>query len=182
MTDNPDHKILELCHQPESSNYGFNLLVRKYQQKVYMHIRRMVIDHDDADDLVQETFIKVWKNLPKFREESNLYTWLYRIATNEALSFLKKKKRKYLFTSIDYNSSLAKNLEVDNLFSGDEIQLRLQKALLMLPDKQRLVFNMKYYDDLKYEEMSGILGTSVGALKASYHIAVKKIEKFIIDN
>ncbi len=147
-----------------------------------MHIRRMVVDHDDADDLVQETFIKIWKNLRGFRADSSLYTWIYRIATNEALSFLQKKKRKYLFTRIDYNSKLSKNLEDDNYYNGEEIQLKLQQALLKLPDKQRLVFNMKYYDDLKYEEMSGILGTSVGALKASYHIAVKKIGKFIIDN
>lgn len=147
-----------------------------------MHIRRMVVDHDDTDDLVQETFIKIWKNLRNFRAESNLYTWIYRIATNETLSFLQKRKRKYLFTTIDYNSKLSKNLEDDNYYNGDEIQLKLQKALLTLPDKQRLVFNMKYYDDLKYKEMSGILGTSVGALKASYHIAVKKIEKSIIDN
>jgi RNA polymerase sigma-70 factor (ECF subfamily) len=142
----------------------------------------MVVDHDDADDLVQETFIKIWRNLRGFRADSSLYTWIYRIATNEALSFIQKRKRKYLFTTIDYNSKLSKNLEDDNYYNGDEIQLRLQKALLTLPDKQRLVFNMKYYDDLKYKEMSGILGTSVGALKASYHIAVKKIEKFIIDN
>ena len=182
MIENPDHKILELCQQPDTMNYGFNLLVQKYQQKVYMHIRRILIDHDDTDDIVQDTFIKVWKNLKGFRSESNLYTWIYRIATNEALSFLQKKKRKYLFTTIDYNSKLSKNLEADNYYNGDEIQLRLQKALLTLPDKQRLVFNMKYYDDLKYEEMSDILGTSVGALKASYHIAVKKIEKFIINN
>ena len=182
MTENPDHKILELCNQPESSNYGFNLLVQKYQQRVYMHIRRLVIEHGDADDLVQETFIKVWRNLGKFRAESNLYTWIYRIATNEALSFLKKKKRKYLFTSIDYNTKISKNLEDDNFYTGNEIQLRLQKALLTLPDKQRLVFNMKYYDDLKYEEMSEILGTSVGALKASYHIAVKKIKKIIVND
>jgi len=182
LTENPDNTILELCHKPESSNYGFNLLVHKYQKKIYLHIRRMVVDHNDADDLVQETFIKIWKNLRSFRSESNLYTWIYRIATNEALSFLQKRKRKYLFTTIDYNTKLSKNLEDDNYYNGDEIQLRLQKALLTLPDKQRLVFNMKYYDDLKYEEMSEILGTSVGALKASYHIAVKKIEKFIIDN
>ena len=182
MIENPDHKILELCQQPDTMNYGFNLLVQKYQQKVYMHIRRILIDHDDTDDIVQDTFIKVWKNLKGFRSESNLYTWIYRIATNEALSFLQKKKRKYFIITIDYNSKLSKNLEADNYYNGDEIQLRLQKALLTLPDKQRLVFNMKYYDDLKYEEMSDILGTSVGALKASYHIAVKKIEKFIINN
>lgn len=182
MTENPDHNILKLCQQTDTINYGFNLLVQKYQQKVYMHIRRIVLDHDDTDDIVQDTFVKVWKNLKNFRSDSNLYTWIYRIATNEALSFLQKKKRKYLFIAIDYNSKLSKNLEDDNYYGGDEIQLRLQKALLTLPDKQRLVFNMKYYDDLKYEEMSGILGTSVGALKASYHIAVKKIEKFLINN
>lgn len=182
MSENPDHKILELCQQADTMNYGFNLLVRKYQQKVYMHIRRIIINHDDTDDIVQDTFIKVWKNLKNFRSDSNLYTWIYRIATNEALSFLQKKKRKYLFTTIDYNSKLSKNLEADNYYDGDEIQLRLQKALLTLPDKQRLVFNMKYYDELKYEEMSEVLGTSVGALKASYHIAVKKIEKYIINN
>jgi len=142
----------------------------------------MVINHDDANDVVQDTFIKVWKNLKGFRSDSNLYTWIYRIATNEALTFLQKKKRKYLFVSIDYNSKLAKNLADDNFYNGDEIQLRLQKALLKLPDKQRLVFNMKYYDEMKYDEISNILGTSVGALKASYHLAVKKIEKFIVNN
>jgi len=182
LTEYTDNKILELCYHPETGNYGFNLLVRKYQKKVYMHIRRMVVDHNDADDLVQETFIKIWKNLSGFRADSNLYTWIYRIATNEALSFLQKKKRKYLFTTIDYNSRLSKNLEDDNYYNGDEIQLKLQQALLTLPVKQRLVFNMKYYDDLKYKEMSDILGTSVGALKASYHIAVKKIEKYIKEN
>ncbi len=182
MTEFPDQKILELCRKAESSNYGFNLLVQKYQEKVYLHIRRLVINHSDADDVVQDTFIKVWKNLEKFRSESNLFTWIYRIATNEAMSFLQKKKRKYLFTTIDYNTKLSKNLEDDSYFTGDEIQLKLQNALLTLPDKQRLVFNMKYYDELKYEEMSEITGTSTGALKASYHIAVKKIEKYIINN
>jgi RNA polymerase sigma factor (sigma-70 family) len=182
LTEYPDQKILEFCREPDTQNYGFNILVNKYQQRVYMHIRRLVINHNDADDIVQDTFIKVWKNLSKFRSESNLYTWIYRIATNEALSFLQKKKRKYLFTTIDYNTQLSKNLEDDNYYTGDEIQKHLQKALLKLPDKQRLVFNMKYYDELKYEEISEILGTSVGALKASYHIAVKKIEKFILNN
>lgn len=173
---------MELCRAHDSSNYGFNLLVRKYQERAYLHIRRVVINHDDANDVMQDTFIKVWKNLKGFRSDSNLYTWIYRIATNEALTFLQKKKRKYLFVPMDYNSKLAKNLEDDNFYNGDEIQLRLQKALLTLPDKQRLVFNMKYYDEMKYDEISKILGTSVGALKASYHIAVKKIEKFIINN
>ena len=136
----------------------------------------MVIDHDDADDLVQETFIKVWKNLNQFRHDSKLYTWIYRIATNETLSFLKKKKRKYLLPINDYENQLAKNLEDDNFFTGDEIQLKLQKAILSLPEKQRLVFNMKYFDEMTYEEISEVFGTSIGALKASYHFAVKKIE------
>ncbi len=176
MTHNSDDKILEMCRNPESGNYGFNLLVRKYQEQVYKHIRRMVFDHDDADDLVQETFIKVWKNLNQFRHDSKLYTWIYRIATNETLSFLKKKKRKYLLPINDYENQLAKNLEDDNFFTGDEIQLKLQKAILSLPEKQRLVFNMKYFDEMTYEEISEIFGTSIGALKASYHFAVKKIE------
>jgi RNA polymerase sigma-70 factor (ECF subfamily) len=142
----------------------------------------MVFDHDDANDLVQETFIKVWKNLDQFRADSKLYTWIYRIATNETLSFINKKKRKFLFPIVDYTKQLAKNLEDDNYFTGDEIQKKLHNAILTLPAKQRLVFNMKYFDELKYEEISEVLGTSVGALKASYHIAVKKIEQYVKDN
>lgn len=182
MTQITDDKILEMCRNPESGNYGFNLLVRKYQKQVYYQIRRMVMDHDDANDLVQETFIKVWKKLDQFRGESKLYTWIYRIATNETLSFLNKKQKKLLLPISDYTNQLAKNLEDDNYFTGDEIQQKLQKAILSLPAKQRLVFNMKYFDEMKYEEMSEVLGTSVGALKASYHIAVKKIEHFLKDN
>lgn len=182
MTQITDDKILEMCRNPESRNYGFNLLVRKYQKQVYYQIRRMVMDHDDANDLVQETFIKVWKKLDQFRGESKLYTWIYRIATNETLSFLNKKQKKLLLPISDYTNQLAKNLEDDNYFTGDEIQQKLQKAILSLPAKQRLVFNMKYFDEMKYEEMSEVLGTSVGALKASYHIAVKKIEHFLKDN
>ncbi|MEZ5198274.1 MAG: sigma-70 family RNA polymerase sigma factor [Bacteroidales bacterium] len=179
MADNSDSKILELFRDPESSHYGFNLLVRKYQKPIYWLIRRMVIDHNDADDLVQETFIKVWKNLKNFRSDAQLYTWIYRIATNETLGFLRTKKRVLFIPLVDYESKLAGKLEDDNFFNGDEIQLKLQKAILKLPEKQRLVFNMKYFDELKYDEMSKILSTSVGALKASYHIAVKKIENSI---
>lgn len=142
----------------------------------------MVIDHDDADDLVQETFIKVWKNLETFRSESGLYTWIYRIAVNESLSFLKLKKLKYAFLVKNFEQALARKIEDDNYFSGDEIQLKLQKAILSLPTRQRLVFNLRYYDELKYEDMSHMLGTSVGALKASYHIAVKKVEEFLSNN
>jgi RNA polymerase sigma factor (sigma-70 family) len=174
-----DKEILEKFAREESRNVAFNQLVRKYQQKVYWHIRKMVIDHDDADDLTQDVFIKVWKHLGNFRQDAQLYTWLYRIATNECLSFLKIKKRKFFLPINDVAAELAAKLDHSDHLNGDEIQLKLQKALLKLPDKQRLVFNMKYYDELKYEEISEILGTSVGALKASYHLAVKKIEEYV---
>lgn len=139
----------------------------------------MVIDHDDADDLVQEIFVKVWKNLDSFRKDSKLYTWIYRIATNECLTFLKKKKRKFFVPIHDVSEELAQKVEEDEQLSGDEIQLKLQKALLKLPDKQRIVFNMKYFEEMKFQEISEITDTSVGALKASYHHAVKKIEGFL---
>ena len=174
-----DQALLEKFREPETRNYAFNLLVRKYQQKVYWHIRKMVIDHEDANDLTQETFIKAWKGLSGFREDAQLYTWLYRIATNECLNFLNKKKRRFFLPIVDVQAELTAKLDTDDLISGDEIQLKLQKALLTLPDKQRLVFNMKYFDEMKYEEISAVLGTSVGALKASYHLAVKKIEDFL---
>lgn len=174
-----DQEILAKFMNPESRNLAFNQLVRKYQQKIYWHIRKMVIDHDDADDLTQETFIKVWKHLENFRQDAQLYTWLYRIATNECLNFLKSKKRKFFLPIHDVSAELSAKIDESQLINGDEIDLKLQKALLKLPDKQRLVFNMKYYDDLKYEEISQILGTSVGALKASYHLAVKKIEEYV---
>lgn len=141
----------------------------------------MVINHEDTDDLVQDTFYKVWKYLDDFREDSKIYTWIYRIATNEALAFIKKQKIKNALIFSNYEKKLENHLADDNFFSGTEIQLKFQKALLILPEKQRVVFNMKYFDELKYDEISEILGTSVGALKASYHIAVKKIEKFLIE-
>src|SRR5690606_22334218 len=139
--------------------------------------RRMVIDHDDADDVTQDIFVKVWRNLDKFREDSQLYTWLYRIATNECITFLNKKKKQNNVSLDDENSTyLAETLSGSQYFDGDKAQMKLQQALLTLPEKQRLVFNMKYFEDLKYDEISEIVGTSVGALKASYHLAVKKIE------
>jgi RNA polymerase sigma factor (sigma-70 family) len=174
-----DKEILEKFANPDSRNLAFNQLVRKYQQKIYWHIRKMVIDHDDADDLTQEVFIKVWRNLENFRQDAQLYTWLYRIATNECLTFLSSKRKKFFLPLNDVAAELSEKIDSSPTISGEEIQLKLQKALLKLPDKQRLVFNMKYYDELKYEEMSEILGTSVGALKASYHHAVKKIEEFL---
>lgn len=174
-----DRDLLEKLRNPESRNYGFNLLVRKYQQNVYWLIRKMVIDHDDADDLTQEVFIKVHKNLHTFREESRLYTWIYRIATNECLNFLQKKKKRFFLPIHNVEAELAGKLHSTPNLTGDEVQLLLQKAILTLPVKQRLVFNMRYYDDLSYEEIADITGTSVGALKASYHLAAKKVEEIL---
>jgi RNA polymerase sigma-70 factor (ECF subfamily) len=174
-----DQDLLDKFLKPETRNTAFNALVQKYQQKIYWHIRKMVIDHEDANDLTQETFIKVWKNLEKYKGNAQFYTWLYRIATNECLGFLEKKKRRFFLPIGNLNEELLSKLNSGSLITGDEIQLNLQKALLTLPDKQRLVFNMKYFDDLTYEEISAILGTSVGALKASYHLAVKKVEDFL---
>jgi RNA polymerase sigma factor (sigma-70 family) len=174
-----DKELLEKIRNPDTRNYGFNLLVRTYQQKIYWHVRKMVIDHDDADDLTQEVFIKVYKNIESFRADSQLYTWIYRISMNECLSFLQKKKRRFFLPIGDVAGELMGKLDNSSHVSGDEIQLKLQKALLTLPDKQRAVFNMKYFDDMTYEDMSEITNTSVGALKASFHHAVKKIEDFL---
>jgi len=174
-----DDELLNRFKKPSSKNYAFNLLTRKYQERIYWHIRKMVISHDDTDDLVQDTFVKVWKNLAKFKGNSQLYTWIYRIATNECLAFLNKKRKRFFIPIHDISNELANKLESDINMDGNEIQFKLQKALLTLPDKQRLVFNMKYFDEMKYQEISDILGTSVGALKASYHLAVKKIERIL---
>ncbi|PJJ84175.1 RNA polymerase sigma factor [Mucilaginibacter auburnensis] len=175
-----DAEILSKFQDERTRNEAFNLLLKKYQQKIYWHIRRMVIDHDDADDLVQDVFIKVWKNLANFRADSQLYTWMYRIASNECITFLNKKKQKNNISLDEVDYSLADNLTAASYFNGDKAQRKLQQAILTLPEKQRLVFNMKYFEDMKYEEMSDVLGTSVGALKASYHLAVKKIEAILL--
>ncbi|MEJ2883114.1 RNA polymerase sigma factor [Pedobacter sp. GR22-6] len=176
-----DSEILEKFSQEKTRNEAFNLLLNKYQQKIYWHIRRLVLNHDDTDDLVQDVFIKVWKNLEKFRSDSQLYTWIYRIATNESITFLNKQKQQNNTPLDEVSAELADNLVASSYFNGDKVQLKLQKALLTLPEKQRLIFNMKYFDELKYEEISEITGTSVGALKASFHIAVKKIETFMLN-
>jgi RNA polymerase sigma factor (sigma-70 family) len=174
-----DKELLLKIRNPDTRSYGFNLLVREYQKRVYWHIRKMVIDHDDADDLTKEVFIKIHKYIGNFREDSQLYTWIYRIATNECLSFLERKKRRFFLPIGDVAAELTGKLDQSEHITGDEIQIKLQKALLKLPDKQRLVFNMKYFDDMSYEEISEITNTTVGALKASYHHAVKKIEDFL---
>ncbi len=174
-----DKELLIKLRAADTRNYGFNMLVRAYQQKVYWLVRKMVIDHDDADDLTQEVFIKIHKAIDNFREDSQLYTWIYRIATNECLTFLNKKKRRFFLPLEDVGKELSAKIDSAPYLSGDDIQKKLQKALLTLPDKQRLVFNMKYYDDLPYEDIAQITNTSVGALKASYHHAVKKIENYL---
>lgn len=174
-----DKDLLLKIRNPETRNYGFNLLVRAYQQRVYSHVRKIVIDHDDADDITQEVFIKVHKAIDGFREDSQLFTWIYRIATNECLTFLNKKKRRFFLPIEDVSAQLSSKIDLMPELSGDEIQKKLQKAILMLPDKQRAVFNMKYFEELSYEDMAEITTTSVGALKASYHHAVKKIEEYL---
>lgn len=168
-----------MFRDPARKSYAFNLITRKYQERLYWHIRKLVISHDDSDDLVQNTLVKAWESLDGFREESQLFTWLYRVATNEALTFLRKKRTKFFLPLVDVEAQLSNSLESDAYFNGDDMQLKLQKAVLRLPEKQRLVFNMKYFEEMKYEEISQVLGTSVGALKASYHHAVEKVEKFL---
>lgn len=173
-----DAQLLAQFKGGTQREHAFNQLLKKYQERVYFLVRKMVIDHDDADDVVQEVFIKVWKHLDNFEGGSQLFTWIYRIATNECLRFLEKKKKKRFWISLsDASVELAAKLDTSPHISGDEIQRKLQKALLRLPDKQRLVFNLKYFEELKYDEMAEITGTSVGSLKASYHHAVKKIEE-----
>lgn len=178
MEHQADNELLELFRNG-NSHHAFNLIVKKYQQRVYSHVRHMVIDHDDANDLTQNTFIKVWNNLSTFREDAQLFTWIYRIATNECLNFLKNKRKRFFLPVADIESELAEKLTQEPSLKGDAIEMKLQKAILLLPEKQRLVFNMRYYNEMKYEDMSEVLGTSVGALKASYHHAVQKIENYL---
>ncbi len=161
---------------------AFSEIVRLYQERLYWHIRKMVLSHDDANDVLQNTFIKAWNGLEGFRGDSQISTWFYKIATNETLTFLANKRQRNHTSMDDEEMLMLQNLQSDTYFDGDEVQLMLQKAILTLPEKQRLVFNMKYFDDITYEQMEAILGTSVGALKASYHIAVKKIEKYFEQN
>jgi RNA polymerase sigma-70 factor (ECF subfamily) len=175
-----DTVILKLYSDAQTRNAALTQLMDKYQKRLYWHIRKIVLSHDDADDVLQNTFIKVWRGLENFKAESSLYTWIYRIATNESLTFLRDKTRRNTTSIHPIEYELAHNLESDEYFTGDAIQLKLQKAILSLPEKQRLVFNMRYYDEMPYEQMSEILETSVGALKASYHIAAKKVEEMLV--
>jgi len=178
----PEDNLIEQLLTASTQRSAFQKLVETYQERLYWHIRKIVISHSDADDVLQNVFIKVWKNLDSFRGDSSLYTWLFRIATNESLTFLSQQKRRSVFNESFNNDYLSEQLKSDENIDGTAIQKMLQQAILTLPDKQRLVFNMKYFDDIKYNEMSEILETSVGALKASYHHAVKKIEEYFKNN
>uniref|UniRef100_UPI003217E334 RNA polymerase sigma factor n=1 Tax=uncultured Draconibacterium sp. TaxID=1573823 RepID=UPI003217E334 len=174
-----DKNIIADLKDENKRDLAFHMLVTTYQERLYWHIRKIVMNHDDTDDILQNTFLKVWKSIDKFREESSLYTWLYRIATNESITFLNSKKKKNMMPMNEVNEYLLENLMSDPYFNGDEIQIRLQQAIIRLPEKQRIVFNMKYFDEMKYNDMAEVLETSVGALKASYHHAAKKVEEYL---
>lgn len=174
-----EEEILEQLRDPDTQRQGFAHLVNEYSERLYWQIRKMVYSHDDANDILQDVFIKAWLNIEKFRGDAKLSTWLYKIAINESITFINRSKAKLNLSIDDADSFLLNKLEGDEYFDGDEAQLLLQKAIVTLPEKQRLVFQMKYFNEMKYDEMSDILGTSVGALKASYHHAVKKVERFL---
>ena len=177
-----DPLLISKLQNERTKNNAFSELVANYQERLYWHIRKIVLNHEDADDILQNTFLKAWKGIENFRAESGIFTWLYRIATNESLTFLEQNKRKTMSGMLEVNEYLLENLETDPFFDGHEAQLKLQKAIASLPDKQRLVFNMRYFDHMKYQDMEKILDTSEGALKASYHHAVKKIENYLKSN
>ena len=174
-----DPQLIEQLRQPQTVRRAFNEVISRYSEPLYWQIRRMVQSHDDASDLLQNTFLKAWQSIDNFRGDAKLSTWLYKIAINESITFLAQERRRQNISLDDQAASLAAIIEADTNIDGDRLAMRLRQAIASLPEKQRLVFNMKYYDDLKYEEISQILGTSVGALKASYHLAVKKIEQII---
>jgi RNA polymerase sigma-70 factor (ECF subfamily) len=177
-----DTELLIQFRDPATKERSFTLILKKYQEKLYWHIRRMVVSHEDANDVLQNMFIKLWKSLENFREDSQLYTWLYRIATNECLTFLEKEKKRASVSLSDVETGLSNKLESDKHFDANKLEWKLQKAIQQLPEKQRVVFNLRYYDEMPYEKMSKVLDTSEGALKASYHHAVKKIEDFILNS
>ena len=168
--------------QPKTRDAAFRELIAQYSRPLYSHIRNIALNHDDTDDILQNTFIKVFNNLKNFKGESKLFSWMYRIATNEALTFINQRAKKSGISNEDVQKKAIDNLEADIYFEGEDIQLKLQKGIALLPEKQQLVFKMRYFEELKYEEISEILGTSVGALKASYHIATKKIEEYVLNN
>jgi len=177
-----DHILVASFKNESTREKAFTDLVTKYQERLYWHIRRMVIEHEDTNDILQNMFIKVWKNLAEFREESNLYTWLYRIATNETLTWLEQQKKRTSVSLSDNESAFAEKLVAQKGFDSNKIEWRLQQAIQSLPEKQKLVFNLRYYDEMPYDEMANVLGTSAGALKASYHHAVKKVQAYLLND
>ena len=180
MSDMPDDELLALFRKDDTKHYAFNLLVRQYQQRLYASVRRMVTDHHETQDVLQNTFIKAWTGLENFRADSQLYSWLYRIAHNECLNHLRKMKRGLFVSDDAVLDRLTGTMDSSENFSGDLIQKKLQRAVMKLPAKQRAVFNMKYFEAMKYDQISDVTGTTVGALKSSYHIAVKKIEAWLV--
>lgn len=176
-----ERTLIMSLQDPKVRERAFRDLVTQYKERLYWHIRRMVVSHDDADDVLQNTFIKVYRSIHSFKGDSKLYSWMYRIATNEAITFINQRAKKSGISSEELQTQLVHNLQADVYFEGDEIQAKLQQAIATLPQKQQLVFNMKYFEDMKYEQMSEVLETSVGALKASYHHAVKKIKACLTD-
>ncbi len=182
MTDNTDDHIIVASFKDEKTrDKAFTQLVQKYQERLYWHIRRMVTEHDDANDILQNMFIKVWKNLSEFRQESNLYTWLYRIATNETLTWINQQKRHASVSLSDNEDMFSEKLTAQKGFDANKLEWKLQQAIHALPEKQRIVFNLRYYDEMPYDEMAIVLQTSAGALKASYHHAVKKVESYLLN-
>jgi RNA polymerase sigma factor (sigma-70 family) len=177
-----EEEFIKQLLDTKTQNEAFKKLLLTYQKPLYNHIRNIILNHDDTNDVLQNTFIKVFQNLKKFKGESKLFSWMYRIATNEAINFLNKKAKKVGVSSETLQNKTIDNLKSDSYFDGNDIQIKLHKAIVTLPEKQQLVFKMKYFENLKYEQISEILGTSVGALKASYHHAVKKIEAFLTTN
>ncbi|MEO6723249.1 MAG: sigma-70 family RNA polymerase sigma factor [Ferruginibacter sp.] len=177
-----DRELLLQFKEPASKERGYTAIIKKYQERLYWHIRRMVVQHEDANDVLQNMFIKVWNGLANFREDSQLYTWMYRIATNECLTFLEQQKKRSSVSLSNEENGLSNQLKADKNFDPNKIEWKLQLAMQRLPEKQRAVFNLRYYDEMPYEEMSRVLETSEGALKASYHHAVKKIEDYILNH
>jgi len=173
--------FVNALRDPLTKEEAFRKLVSEYKERLYWHIRKLVLDHDDAHDVVQNTYIKIHLNIDTFRENSSLYTWMYRIATNEALNFINSKAAKMGLQNCEWIEAKADGLTADSYFDGDQAALKLQKLVARLPEKQRIVFNMKYFDNMTYESISEILDTSIGALKASYHHAVKKIKTELND-
>ena len=166
----------------DSEEKAYTSLIKKYQEKLYWHIRRMVVQHDDANDVLQNVLIRVWKGLEKFREDSQLYTWLYRIATNESLTYIEQQKKKSSVSFSDVETGLSNKIKADENFDANKVEWKLQLAIQQLPEKQRVVFSLRYYEEMPYEEMSRVLETSEGALKASYHHAVKKVEDYMLNH